>query len=146
MDLVARKSTSGQCFILGQSVISWNSELQKCVALSTAEAEFIAASEACRELVWLRRLIRTLDGKYRDEIPTFYVDNQSAVELIKNPVYHKRTKHIDLRYHYIRHKYEKNKFKVEYICSENQLADLFTKALPKNRFEFLRSKLNVVKL
>lgn len=78
--------------------------------------------------------------------PILLVDNQSAVKLVKNPVYHKRTKHIDVRYHYIRDKYEKNKLKIKSISSENQLADIFTKALPKFRFEILRSKLNIVKL
>lgn len=143
-DIVHRKSTSGNCFLLGKSIISWSSELQRCTAQSTAESEYIAASEATKELVWLRRLIRCLDEQLSNELPTLYLDNHSAIKLTKNDEFHKRSKHIDTRYHYIREKYKQNKFDLQPIGTEFQLADIFTKALPKDRFEFLRKKLNIV--
>lgn len=136
-----RKSTSGSCFLLDASIISWASELQRCTAQSTAESEYIAASN---EIIWLRRLIRSLDMTVLNELPILYMDNQSAIRLTKNEEFHKRTKHIDTRYHYIREKYKQNKFCIESIGTEYQLADIFTKALPKPRFEFLRSKLNIL--
>lgn len=71
------------------------------------------------------------------------MDNQSAIRLIKNPEFHKRTKHIDVRYHFIREKYEENVFRLNYVSSDEQLADIFTKALPKSRFELLRQLIYV---
>lgn len=145
-DLVKRKSTSGNCFLLGSSVISWASELQRCTAQSTAEAEYVAASEATKELVWLKRLVNGLDDTLSKEKPSFYLDNHAAIKLTKNPEFHKRSKHIDTRYHYIREKYELGAFELKSVSTENQLADIFTKALPKNRFEFLRNHLNIVSM
>lgn len=132
--------------MLGQGIISWATELQRCTAQSTAESEYIAASEATKELVWLKRLVRTLDERLSTELPVLFLDNHSAIKLTKNPEFHKRTKHIETRYHYIREKYEKGEFVLKSICTENQLADIFTKALPKVRFEILRTKLNIVPL
>lgn len=143
-DLVKRKSTSGNCFLLGSSVISWASELQRCTAQSTAEAEYVAASEATKELVWLKRLVHSLDDSLSKEKPTFYLDNHAAIKLAKNPEFHKRSKHIDTRYHYIREQFELGEFNLESVSTKNQLADIFTKALPKNTFEFLRKELNIV--
>lgn len=82
--------------------------------------------------------------KLGSEQPVLFVDNESAVKLIKNPVQHKRTKHIEVKYHYVREKHKDKIFVVKGISTENQLADIFTKALPKARFENLRSKMNVV--
>lgn len=143
-DLVTRKSTSGSCFLIGGSIISWSSERQRCTAQSTAESEYIAASEATKELVWLRRLIRSLDDTLAKQLPVLYLDNHSAIKLTKNPEMHKRSKHIDTRYHYIREKFEQRKFELHSVSTDYQLADLFTKGLPKARFEFLRNKLNIV--
>lgn len=145
-DLVKRKSTSGSCFLLGSSVISWASELQRCTAQSTAESKYVAASEATKELVWLKRLIHNLDDTLSKQKPTFYLDNHAAIKLAKNPEFHKRSKHIDTRYHYIREQFELGKFELKSIGTENQLADIFTKALPKNIFEFLRNELNIVSM
>lgn len=143
-DIVGRKSTSGNCFLLGESIISWSSELQRCTAQSTAESEYIAASEATKELMWLKRLVRCLDEELSKDLPILHLDNESAIKLTKNSEHHKRSKHIDTRYHYIREKYAKRKFVLKSVGTEFQLADIFTKALPKVRFEFLREKLNIV--
>lgn len=140
-----RRSTTGFCLMIGTGIVSWCSERQSSVSHSTAESEYIAASQASRELVWLQRLLAELDVQLASEKPTLFVDNESAVKLIKNPVLHKRTKHIEVRYHFVREKYEEKAFDVKGISSENQLADIFTKALPKVKFENLRFKLNVIK-
>lgn len=92
-DVDTRRSITGFCFLFGGNLVTWNSECQKSVALSTTEAEYMASCSAARELVWLRRIISELTGK---EIKSMlFVDNQAAVRLAKNPEFHKRTKHID---------------------------------------------------
>lgn len=141
-DKVTRRSTSGHVFLFGSGVISWCSERQKSVSLSTTESEYIAASGGVKELVWLQRLLREILGK--DVGTDFNMDNQSAIRLIKNPEFHKRTKHIDVRYHFIREKFEEGFFNLHYVPSDEQLADIFTKALPKDRFQNLRDLLNIV--
>lgn len=138
-DKETRRSTSGFVFFYNGNIISWGSERQRSVALSTTESEYIAACVAVKELIWFQRLIEELTGS---KIETeFNMDNQSAIRLIKNPEFHKRTKHIDVRYHFIREKFEARMFSLRYVTSDEQLADIFTKPLPKCRFELLRNLL-----
>jgi hypothetical protein len=96
-----RKNTSGYCFSLRSAMISWSSRKQGSIAQSTTEAEYIAESDASKEAVWLRKLV---SGLFGDKLETTVVhcDNQSCIKLIENPVFHDRSKHIDMRYHYIR--------------------------------------------
>lgn len=141
-DRQTRRSTSAYVFLFGGNVISWSSERQKCVALSTTESEYMAASNAIKELLWLQNLLMELIGA--DVKTTFLMDNQSAIRLIKNPEFHKRTKHIDVRYHFIREKFEEGRFNLDFVPSEEQVADVLTKGLPKGRFSFLRGLLNIV--
>lgn len=132
-----RKSTTGYVVNLVEAPIAWGSQIQRSVSLSTTESEYIAASHTVRELVWLERLLRNLlENEQRK--PILYMDNQSAIKLIKNPEFHKRTKHVDVRYHFVREKFKDKLFDIEYVSTDNQLADLCTKPLAKNRFEFLR--------
>lgn len=140
-DNVTRRSTSGFAFLYGNGIISWCSERQKSVSLSTTESEYIAASNAVKELVWLKRILNELLDKNVDVV--FHMDNQSAIRLIKNPEFHKRSKHIDVRYHFIREKFEENCFKLEFLPSNEMIADIFTKPLAKDKFEFFRSLMNV---
>lgn len=137
-DIETRRSTSGYAFKYSDGIISWTSERQKSVSISTMEAEYIAASEATRELVWLNRLFGEILAKNVNE-SILFMDNQSAIRLIKNPEFHKRSKHIDVRYHFIREKYEQNEFVLEYISSKEMIADIFTKAVPKEQFIYLRA-------
>lgn len=140
-DKETRRSTSGYVFLLGENIVSWGSERQKSVALSTTESEYIAASVAVKELIWLQHLIKELiDIGFTTEMN---MDNQSSIRLIKNPEFHKRTKHIDVRYHFIRERYEENLFNLNYVSSDEQLADIFTKALPKSRFQLLRELISI---
>lgn len=144
-DIDERKSTTGFLFMLGSSIISWSSERQKSVALSTTESEYVAAAQAVKELVWIKLLIQNLlIGA--NEKPNLYVDNQSAIRLIKNPEFHKRTKHIDIRYHFIRQKFEEGLFNLEYVKTELQLADILTKALCKQKFNKFNELIGVTKM
>ena len=99
-DLDGRKSTTDYIFTLGGTVISWKSKLQGRVSLSTIEAEYVAISEAAKEIIWLKSLLKKL-GKRQDESPLFS-DSQSAICLAKNPILHSRCKHLELKYHFIR--------------------------------------------
>lgn len=143
-DRETRRSTSGSVFVLGSGAIAWSSQRHKCVALSTTESEFIAASEAVKELVWVQRLLKEICLEGEPGRCTLFMDNQSAIRLVKNPEFHKRTKHIDVRYHFIREKFEDGLFELNYVATDEQLADIFTKALTKDRFGKLRGMLNVV--
>ena len=138
---VDRKSTSGGCFYLGNNLISWFSKKQNCVSLSTAEAEYIAAGSSCTQLLWMKQMLADYD--VGQDVMTLFCDNISAINISKNPVQHSKTKHIEIRHHFIRDLVEEKKIKLEYIHTEKQLADIFTKALDANRFENLRSSLGL---
>lgn len=142
-DKTTRKSTSGTIIKVGDAPVVWSSQKQRSVALSTTESEYIAASQTTKELIWVRRLMNDL-VKCKVQTPTMYVDNQSAIKLVKNPEFHKRTKHIDVRYHFIRQHYEEKVFELRYIHTDEQIADICTKPLSKARFEYLREKLSLV--
>ncbi|GKE22936.1 retrovirus-related pol polyprotein from transposon TNT 1-94 [Tanacetum coccineum] len=94
------KSTFGYLMTFTGGAVSWQSRLQKCVALSTTEAEYMAATKACKELLWLKRFLQELG--FKQQRYAVLCDNQSAIHLAKNSMFHKRTKHIDIRYHWIR--------------------------------------------
>jgi hypothetical protein len=137
---VDRKSTSGCCFTLGSAMVSWCSRKQSSVALSTAEAEYIALSVAVREAVWLRKLLTDLFDHEMDPI-IIHCDNQSCVKLSENPVFHDRSKHIEIKYHYIRDMVQRKAVHVQYLPTHEQIADIFTKPLAKTKFEYFRERL-----
>lgn len=99
-DVDSRKSTSGYLMTFAGGAVAWQSKLQKCVALSTTEAEFIAITEACKEELWLKKFLQELGLKQEKYV--LYCDSQSAIHLSKNSTFHSRSKHIDVRYHWIR--------------------------------------------
>lgn len=141
-DTSTRKSTSGFVLLFGGTAIDWFSKRQSVVALSTAEAEYVAAAEAVKELIVMCNLARELGVC---EYPvTLFMDNQSAIRMISDESAQKRTKHIDVKFHFIKSKVN-NEFKLEYVPSELQLADIFTKNLPKNKFESMRETLSFMK-
>ncbi|CAK9829675.1 Retrovirus-related Pol polyprotein from transposon TNT 1-94 [Anthophora retusa] len=133
-----RKSTSGFIFLLNGGAVSWSSQKQRVVALSTTEAEYIAVATGTKEAIWLRRMISELG--YKSDKVAMYVDNQSAIKLTGNPEYHKRTKHIDVRFHFVRDVVESGEIDVAYVKTNEKLADIFTKPLTKQRFNYLVSK------
>lgn len=142
-DVDTRRSTTGFMFKLGTGITSWASELQKSVALSTSESEYVASSQAIRELVWLRLLLDELLPN-QNWAPDFFMDNESAIKLVKNPVFHKRSKHIDIRFHFIREKFSQNLFNLKYVPTNDQNADIFTKALSREKFEKFREMMGIV--
>ena len=144
-DTESRKSTTGVVYFLGKSVVTWASQKQKIVALSSCEAEYVAAAAAACQGVWLSRLIGDLLGT--KEMPVkLLMDNMSAIALSKNPVHHDRSKHIDTKYHFIRECIEQGKVEVDHVRTEEQLADMFTKSLGRVRFLELRQALGVIKV
>lgn len=102
----------------------------------------IAASHAIKEMIWLKNLVNELLQSTLNT-PIFFMDNQSAIRLIKNPEFHKRTKHIDVRYHFIRDKYEEGLFELKYVQTNDQIADVMTKALPKVKHQQFRDLMNL---
>ena len=143
-DINDRTSTSGNIFFLHGGPVAWSSKKQKCVALSTTEAEYVSASEATKTAVWLRTLHNDFTG-INYKVPLF-CDNQGAVRLVHNPEFHPRTKHVDNRYHFVRKMDEDGLIEVLFVKSENQLADIFTKPLPRTSFEKNREKIGVGKM
>jgi len=142
-DIDTRKSTSSVLFFLGRNVITWQSQKQKVVALSSCEAEYIAATTAACQGIWLARLLAELQDK-KPGIINLKIDSQSAIQLSKNPIFHDRSKHIDVRYHFIRECIEENRVIVESTGTKDQLADILTKALGREQFCELRSRLGVI--
>lgn len=124
-------------------MISWYSKKQATIALSSTEAEYNAATLAAQECVWLTRLIEDIShGSMRTV--ELYCDNLSLIRLASNPVFHARTKRIEVHYHFIREKVLQNEIDLIKVDTNEQLADIFTKALPKAKFEFLRAQLGLV--
>lgn len=144
-DFETRKSTSGYVYKYSNAPITWTSRRQQSVSVSTTEAEYIAASEACKEAIWLTQLLSDLDERCNRPVE-LYLDNQSAIRLIKNPEMHTRAKHISVRYHFIRELYEKGDINVTYVNTNDQEADIFTKALHRDKFQKLRHFLGVREL
>eukprot|EP00794_Sanderia_malayensis_P021071 gene21071-biopygen14635 len=135
-----RKSRSGYIFTLCEVVISWLSKKQTTVALSSTEAEYIAASIATQEAIWLRALLADL--KFTQDTPTLIEeDNQGAIAMSKNPKFHGRTKHVDIKCHFIRNKVENKEILLRYCATNDMVADMLTKALSKNLFKRLRTML-----
>lgn len=142
-DTDSRKSTSGFLLIFNEGPIAWGSRRQSCVSLSTTEAEYVAMCEATKEIVWARQLLDSI-GCVQTQPTALFGDNQGAVKLTLNPEFHRRTKHIDIRYHYIREQQVSGNIAVVHIGTKDQLADLLTKALPGPAFPELRTRIGVV--
>ncbi|KAI5323716.1 hypothetical protein L3X38_032788 [Prunus dulcis] len=136
------KSTSGYAFSFGRGVFSWASVKQHSVALSTAEAEYVSAAEATSQAIWLKFVLEDF-GEEQTTATTVFCDNTSAIAMSKNPVFHQRSKHIRKKFHFIRDAIQNGEIDLVYCKGEEQIADIFTKALPKDRFSYLRSLLGV---
>ena len=141
-DLVERRSTGGMTFYLNGNLITWWSQKQKTIALSSCESEFMASTTAAQQALWLRNLISEISNKEPTAI-TLFVDNNSAIALMKNPVFHGRSKHIDIKYHFIRECVERGEIIVKRVGTNEQKADALTKALPVGKLTVMRHLLGV---
>nr|GEV35884.1 hypothetical protein [Tanacetum cinerariifolium] len=137
-----QKSTADSVQFLGDKLVCWSSKKQNCVSISTAEFEYVAVSSCCAQVLWMRTQL-TDYGFFYDKVPIYY-DSNSAIAISCNPVQHIRTKHIDVRYHFIKYHVEKGMIELYFLGTEYQLADLFTKSLPEARFKFLVEKLGMM--
>jgi hypothetical protein len=139
------KSMSGFVFMLGGTAVSWSSKKQTSVALSSTEAEYIAAAHAMKEVVWLRRLLIEL-GLDLDSPTVLHVDNQSAIAIVHNPEFHDRTKHIEVRHHFLRHKVEGEEIRLEYTPTDEQTADVLTKGLVCDKHKHFSKAMGLCRL
>jgi hypothetical protein len=143
-DLSTGRSTSGVLCLHSGAPISWMSQRQSSVAISTTEAEVVAASEAAREIIWIKRILTELDQL--KAIPTLQIDNEAAIRLAQNPEFHRRTKHIRIRHFFVRELVTAGEIMVSKVDSEKQLADILTKPLFSTRFRDLCNDMGICKL
>jgi Reverse transcriptase (RNA-dependent DNA polymerase) len=138
-----RCSTSDYCLFLGQNLISWSAKKQPTVSRSSTEAEYRSLALTCAEILWIQYLLHELQIPLSSP-PILWCDNLGATFLAANPMFHARTKHVEIDYHFVREKVAANELSIRFLSSKDQLADILTKPLPTPRFTFLRSKLAVV--
>jgi hypothetical protein len=130
-DKDSRRSTTGYVFTIGGTTVSWISKIQKVVALSTIEAEYVAATEASKEMIWLQRFMEELGKK--QENSRLYCDNESAIHIAKNSTFHSKTKNIQLRYHFIRSTLEDGHLKLEKIQTIQNPIEMLTKGVTREK-------------
>ncbi|KAK8455555.1 hypothetical protein SEVIR_4G136850v4 [Setaria viridis] len=136
-----RKSTSSTCQFLSSSLVSWSSHKQSSVAQSTTEAEYVSAASYCSQLLWMISTLRDF-GLDFTHVPLL-CESTSAISVAMNPVLHSKTKHIDLRYHFLRDHVERGDIDIGYVATQNQLANIFTEPLDQATFAHLRGELGV---
>ncbi|GKB86605.1 hypothetical protein Tco_0958877, partial [Tanacetum coccineum] len=139
-----RKSTTGGCQFLGSNLISWQCKKQTIVANSTTEAEYVAALNCYGKVLWIQNQL--LDYGYNFMNTKIFIDNESIICIVKNPVFHSKTKHIEIRHHFIRDSYEKRLIQVIKIHTNHNVADLLTKAFDVSRFQFLTASIGMLNL
>ncbi|GKE36666.1 hypothetical protein Tco_1460071, partial [Tanacetum coccineum] len=138
------KSTTGGCQFLGRRLISWQCKKQTIVANSTTEAEYVAAANCCGQVLWIQN--QMMDYGFNFMNTKIHIDNESTICIVKNPVYHSRTKHIEIRHHFIRDCYEKRLIDVIKIHTDANVADLLTKGFDVTRFNFLVVSIGMLNL
>ncbi|GKB05400.1 hypothetical protein Tco_0833595 [Tanacetum coccineum] len=136
-----RKSTTGGCQFLGKRLISWQCKKQTIVANSTTEAEYVAAANCCGQVLWIQN--QMLDYGFNFMNTKIYIDNESTICIVKNPVFHSKTKHIEIRHHFIRDSYEKRLIQVIKIHTDHNVADLLTKAFDVSRYAYVKFQLSI---
>ncbi|GJW45131.1 hypothetical protein Tco_0073930 [Tanacetum coccineum] len=136
-----RRGTSGSAQYLRDKLVSWSSKKQKSTAVSSTEVEYIALSRCCTQILWMRSQLTDYDFQF-NKIP-LYCDNKSAIALCCNNVQHSRAKHIDVCYHFIKEQVENRIVELYFVWKEYQPANIFTKPLPRERFNFLIEKLGM---
>ncbi|GJT78117.1 retrovirus-related pol polyprotein from transposon TNT 1-94 [Tanacetum coccineum] len=141
-DYVDRKSTSGICTFVGCCLTSWFSKKQTALAISTTEAEYVSARKACQQALWMKQALIDYDVRL-DDVPIM-CDNKGAIDLSKNPVQHSRTKHIEIRHHFLRDNVQKGHISIEKVPSVDNIADILTKPLKRESFNYLRLGLGMM--
>nr|KYP50279.1 Retrovirus-related Pol polyprotein from transposon TNT 1-94 [Cajanus cajan] len=144
-DLEDRKSTSGYVFLLSNGAVAWSSKKQPIVTLSTTEAEFVAAAACACQVVWMRRILKEL-GHNQEGCTTLMCDNSSTIKLSKNPIMHGRSKHIDVRFHFLRNLSRDGCIELVQCGTKEQVADLLTKPLKLDCFLKLREQMGVCEI
>ena len=142
-DIEDRRSCTGYIFLFQGAAISWNSKKQQTVALSTSEAEYMALSSAIQEALWLKQLADEFQPEFKGTPITIYCDSQSAISLSENAVYHARSKHIEVRYHFEREKIASKQIMVQYRCTTDMVADVLTKGLHRPKHENFSSAMGL---
>ncbi|PON84400.1 hypothetical protein TorRG33x02_198600 [Trema orientale] len=137
-----RKSTSGYCTFVWGNLVTWRSKKQSVVARSSAEAEFRAIAQGVCELLWLKMLLKEL-GVNIVQPMKLYCDNKAAISISHNPMFHDRTKHVEVDKHFIKEKIEAGEICIVYLPTSEQVADILTKGLPRSTFEKLEDKLGL---
>ena len=141
-DYVDRKSTSGTCTFVGHCLTSWFSKKQTALAISTTEAEYVSAGKACQQALWMKQALVDYGIQLNDI--TIFFDNKGAIDLSKNPVQHARTKHIEIRHHFLRDNVQKGNISIEKVSSEDNIAGILTKPLKREPFNLLRLGLGLM--
>ncbi|GJX92513.1 retrovirus-related pol polyprotein from transposon TNT 1-94 [Tanacetum coccineum] len=141
-DYVDRKSTSGVCTFMGCCLTSWFSKKQTALAISTTEAEYVSAGKACQQALWMKQAL--IDYGVRLDDILIMCDNKGAIDLSKNHVQHSRTKHIEIRHHFLRDNVQKGNISIENVSSEDNIADILTKPLKREPFNYLRLGLGMM--
>lgn len=142
-DYVDRKSTSGICTFMGCCLTPWFSKKQTALSISTTEAKYVSAGKACQQALWMKQALVDY-GVRLDNIPIM-CDNKGAIDLSNNPIQHSRTKHIEIRHHFLRDNVQKGNITIEKVASEDNIADIFTKPLKRELFNHLRLGLRMMK-
>ena len=137
-----RRSTTGACIFFGPNLLTWTAKKQSTVSRSSTEVEYRALAHMAAELRWFGFLFREL-GIPLQSTPCIYVDNLSAIHMAANPIFHARTRHIEIDHHFVRELVASNALRTIHVPSSHQLADIFTKGLSRDRFRLLMSKLNL---
>ena len=140
-DVDTSRSTSGYLFTFGGGAVSWQSRLQRCVTLSTTEAEYVAITEGCKEMLWMKRLFKELG--IRQNTFVLYGDSQSAIHVSKNPSFHSRSKHIKVHYHWIREVLDKKELFLEKVHPDDNGSDMMTKSLLKGKHDVCFTKVGM---
>ena len=140
-----RKSTSGGAFFLNKRLVSWTSKKQNCTSQSIAEAEYVVVAVNYSNIVWFKQLLQGMKVEIKEPVVMFF-DNTSAINISKNPVMHSKMKHTAIKYHFVRELVQDKEIRLEYVHTKEQIADIFTKSLPKDAFLYLRGKLGVTPL
>jgi hypothetical protein len=139
------KNTSGGAFFLVESLVAWISKKQSSISLSTTESEYIKVAECCTQVEWMKQTLQDIKIVFF-EPTTIYYHNTNTISLSKNPVQHSKSKHIPIKCHYLRDQAENKNIKLEYVPTQEHVADIFTKTLRRDVFEYLRQILGVVLL